>query len=291
MQGREALPPEPVPDGKGLRFLTYLAPGLPLELFQAIASHVGRELGLATTLAYDPTRSAPEPGSPDPFSTGRADVGFLCAPSYLWLSERVPPVVELLPAAFQFDDPRCQGGAVYFAELIGPRTCALRSLEGLRGARWVYNDPCSLSGYFSVLAALGRLGRGVEHFSGVRAIGSHHAALRAVAAGEADCAAIDSNMVLHARRSASELVARVRVLESFGPHPVQPIVVRASLGEGLKRALANALLGMHALGHGRRALLRHGVRRLAPVSREDYQPERALLRACAPAGRALAALP
>ena len=49
-----------------------------------------------------------------------ADVGFMCAPGYLWLAERTPPSVELVGAACVFDDPRNAGRPVYFSDLIVP---------------------------------------------------------------------------------------------------------------------------------------------------------------------------
>src|SRR5262245_8859388 len=160
--------------GTTLRLLTYLAPGLPLALFEAVAARLARVLGVPTSLASDATRSAPEPGGPDPFGARAADVGFLCAPGYLWLAARRPPSVELVPAAFVFDDPRTRGRPVYFADLVVAPSSPARSLAELRGARWVYNDPCSLSGYFSVLAALAALGAGPGFFASQRALGSHH---------------------------------------------------------------------------------------------------------------------
>jgi hypothetical protein len=71
-----------------LRFVTYLAPTLPLE---RIASRVGDELGVETTLMSDARSSGPQRDGRDPFSAGEADVGFLCAPPMLWLRERNPP--------------------------------------------------------------------------------------------------------------------------------------------------------------------------------------------------------
>ena len=266
-------------DGEELRLLTYLAPGLPLALFEAVAVHLEHVLGVPTHLASDETRSAPEADGPDPFSEGRADVGFLCAPGYLWLAARRPPAVELVPAAFVFDDPRCQGRPVYFAELIAASASPVASLADLRGTRWVYNDPCSLSGYFSVLAAVAALADGRDFFGSVRAVGSHHAALRAVERAEADCAAIDSNTLLLERRTGA--ARGVRVIESLGPYPVQPVIVRAGLSGARKEAIAAALLGMHRSEPSRSALARCGVRQFAPITPADYEPERALL-ACAP---------
>jgi ABC-type phosphate/phosphonate transport system substrate-binding protein len=177
-----------------------------------------------------------------------------------------------------FDDPRCAGRPVYFADVVVSRAWRGSSLAELCGARWVYNDPCSLSGYFSVLAALAGLGAGPDFFRSARAVGSHHAALRAIESGEADCAAIDSNTLLLQRRRGVEHA--VRVIESLGPYPVQPVVVRAGLARERKQGIAAALLGMHESAPGRAALARSCVRRLAPISPADYEPERALL-ACA----------
>lgn len=275
-------------DGAELRLLTYLAPGLPLALFEAVAAHLEDVLGVPTSLESDETRSAPDPDGPDPIGEDRADVAFLCAPGYLWLTARRPPAVELVPAAFVFDDPRCDGRPVYFAELIVHGTSTATSLADLRGTRWVYNDPGSLSGYFSVLAAVEALAGGRDFFRSVRALGSHHAALRAVERGEADCAAIDSNTLLLERRSGG--ARGVRVIESLGPYPVQPVVVRAGLARARKEAIAAALLGMHESGPGRAALARNGVRRFAPITPADYEPERALLACARPPPNLLASL-
>ena len=98
----------------GLRLITYLAPGLPLDLFETVAEYLGESLGLSATLESESRVSAPSREEPDPFSNDRADIGFMCAPGFYWLSERQPPAVQLVPAGFQFDDPRTQGRPVYW---------------------------------------------------------------------------------------------------------------------------------------------------------------------------------
>lgn len=258
-----------------LRLITYLAPGLPLALFEGIAAYLGRALDCTTSLVSDATRSAPEPGAPEPFSRGEVELGFLCAPGYLWLSRPPDPVVELVRAAFVFDDARNGGRPAYFADLVVAADSAARSLTDLAGARFGYNDPGSLSGYFSVLFELERRGLAPSHFASVTALGSHHASLAAVAEGRIDCAAIDSNTLLQEERAGRR--PRVRVLESYGPYPVQPLVVRAALPEERRRTIADALLAMHADAAGARALAAAGVLRFAPVEPGDYDFERALL--------------
>jgi ABC-type phosphate/phosphonate transport system substrate-binding protein len=250
-----------------------------LELFAACAAALEQALGRPVRLESDPTRSGPVPGEPDPFRSGSADLAFLCAPSYLWLAASAPPVVDLVPAAFVFDDPRAAGRPVYFADVVVASRSRARTFDDLRGARWVYNDPASLSGYFSVLGELHERGEGLDFFRQARPVGSHHAALEEVASGTADCAAIDSNTLLLARRRGA--CSDLRVVQSLGPYPVQPIVVRADLGAELKATFALALLSTHRVEPFRSVLERCGVLRLAPVSPADYAIEDALLRRAA----------
>lgn len=271
------MDPAPRPE---LRLLTYLAPGIPLELFEALRRHLESALDLSVRLDSRSDVSAPRPDEPDPFTSDEADVGFLCSPGYFWLSERQPPAVFLVPAAFLFDDPRCAGRPVYFADLVVRREHPARALSDLRGARWAYNDPCSLSGYFSVLQTLLAMGSNESFFSESIASGSHDEALRAVREGRADCAAIDSNMLVLARTVDPRLERDLRVVESFGPYPVQPIVVRAGVGPELRRDLASALLALHEDERGRRELEQHGVLRFVPVSEEDYALERRIHAVC-----------
>jgi len=263
-----------------LRLVTYLAPGLPLELFDAVARHLGRSLGLEVSLESVESRSAPDPRpGQDPFSAGRAQLGFLCAPGYLALRAQPVPAVELVPAAWLFDDPRCAGRPIYFAELLASRSSRALSLSDLRGARWVYNDESSLSGYLSMHAALEDLGTdAARFFSSTRAVGSHHAALDALRSGHADCALIDSNTLRLAARAGR--AAGLRVLASLGPYPVQPLVVSTSVDARLRTAIADALLAMHLDPVGGVALLEHSVLRFVPVHPAEYEFDRDPLGGC-----------
>ena len=62
-----------------LRLITYLAPSIPEELFRRGAERLDASLELVTRI------SGPLEGDDDPFADGRADVGFVCAPTYRWM--------------------------------------------------------------------------------------------------------------------------------------------------------------------------------------------------------------
>jgi ABC-type phosphate/phosphonate transport system substrate-binding protein len=65
---------------------------------------------------------------------------------------------------------------------------------------------------------------------------------------------------------------RIRVIESWGPFPIQPVVFRSALPPELKKTLRASLLMVDAEPHTRRALSRFGLRRFVSVSDEDYSP-------------------
>jgi len=265
----------PHSSGSRLRALTYLAPGIPLEFFEAVTDHLARALSLRIELEMDSSSSGPMYGQHDPFAADRHDIGFLCSPSYLYLRAKSPPSVELVPAGFAFDDPRAAGRPVTFSEVVVRSDHPARSFVDLAGGVWGYNDECSLSGHFSTLQKLSELGCNGDFFRRRVRTGSHHASLAATLDGAIDGAAIDSTVLALVRRERPELTSRLRVIDSWGPFPIQPIVVRAGLGSAWARRIADALLGLER--EARTRLARFGLADCVPIDDTAYAEERRAL--------------
>jgi phosphonate transport system substrate-binding protein len=256
-----------------IRFITYLSPSIPLELFRVIVEHVRRTLGCErTSLRAEARVSGPERGSADPFSGDEADVGFMCLPSFVWLRELKSPPAELLGVAPVFEDARASGKPVYFCDVVVRRDAPVRSFAGLRGGSWAYNDACSLSGYYSVLNRLAEAGKDERFFGHMIRSGSHLKSIEAIVRGEADAAAIDSNVLSLRLREDPDLRQRLRVIEAWGPFPIQPVVVRSALRPELKEGLRASLLAVSADPRTRRAVSAYGLEGFVPVTGEDYAP-------------------
>lgn len=219
-------------------------------------------------------------GTEDPFSRGDADVGFMCAPSFLWLLEHETPPVELLRAAPVFRDGRAPGRPVYFSELVVRRDSPAGSFLDLRGRSWAYNDPCSLSGYYNLLKKLADMGKDEGFFGRTCCSGSHLNSLEMVVGGEVDAAIIDSNVLRSRLQAAPELRERLRVIETWGPFPIQPAVLRSGLHPELKNRLRAALLTIGEGGHAPPSLAGFGLERFAPITYEQYVSEGDALRRC-----------
>ena len=255
---------------EGIRLLTYLSPSIPAGLFELVAEEIQSRTLTRVALDFETSVSGPTPEA-DPFEQGRADVAFVCGPSYPLLRAAGRPVT-IVGAAPVFDDPRNGGRPVYYSDLIVRRDLSARSFEELRGAAWVYNDRQSLSGWHRMLSRLEALGLPPPDafFSRVTQSGSHVLSIDLVAHGNADVSAVDSNTLLLARRRDPNLDSRIRVLESWGPSAVQPLIAREGLPEPLRAKIARTLLTMADSPATALRLQQFGVLRFAPVSPADY---------------------
>jgi len=252
-----------------ISFVTYLSPSIPRALFQAVADHVQRTLGHEQiSLRVETQVSGPQKGG-ECASFGD-DLAFMCAPSFVWAQELRPPPVELLGVLPVFDDERNQGKPVYFCDVVVRDDGPTHAFSELEGGSWAYNDACSLSGYYSLLNKLAETGTDESFFDSVFCSGSHLNSIGAVLSGKADAAAIDSNALRIRLREEPSLQEKLRVIESWGPYPIQPIVVRSSLSLDLKERLRAAFLTTKEDQRTHHTLKQFGLSHFITVSPEDY---------------------
>lgn len=257
-----------MPDDAGapLHFTTWLSPGLPLELFEVIADHVAGGLGRRHEVSVESKMSGPLAPEDDRFANGTTDIGFICPPSYLWLTDGPSPSVELVPLAPIHDDDRNGGRPAYVSDVVVRADADIESFPGLAGRRVGYNERASLSGFVSLLSRLDRDGHDVGFFAELRQVGSHQRALALIESGEIDAAAIDANVLRAWRANRSDGGRAVRSVDVLGPFPVQPVVVRSGAEPGLAAAVAGQLARPELTAD----IERLGITGFGPVTHDDY---------------------
>jgi phosphonate transport system substrate-binding protein len=254
-----------------IRFVTYLSPSIPQAFFETLADHLQRSLGSEQVSLRIETRvSGPRKGYECSTFGDRVDVAFMCAPSFVWLRNLRPPPAELLGVAPVFDDERNRGRPVYFCDVIVRDDAPIRTFSDLRGSAWAYNDKNSLSGYYGLLDKLAESGEDQTFFGSVTCSGSHLNSIEAILQGQADAAAIDSNVLRIRFRETPALRSTLRVIDSWGPYPIQPIVVNSSLHPHLKEQLRAAFFATNENERTRRVLQRFGLSHFVAVNRETY---------------------
>jgi phosphonate transport system substrate-binding protein len=254
-----------------IHFVTYLSPSISQALFEALADHVQRVLGHERiSLRVESRASGPQKGGECSTFAEEADVAFMCAPSFIWLRDLQPPPVELLGVLPVFDDERNQGKPVYFCDVVVRNDAPIHAFSELEGGSWAYNDACSLSGYYSLLTKLAKSSADEGFFDIVLCSGSHLNSIEAVLGGEADAAAIDSNVLRIRFRETPALRTKLRVIESWGPYPIQPVAVSSALHPELKQRLRAAFLATKQDQRTHRTLKQFGLSRFVTADPEDY---------------------
>jgi len=260
-----------------LRALTYLAPSLPFELFEILSDVISDVTGREVQLSVEDRHSGPMHSDHDPFAAGEIDLAFLCSPSYLYLRSRPDPSVALVHAGLVFDDQRNSGMPVYHSDVVVRDSHVASSFGDLEGSVWGYNDTCSLSGYFSTCQKLRELGR-ASYFERQVHTGSHLRSLESIVQRDIDAAAIDSNVLRRFFVEHPEMEDQLRVVESWGPFPIQPIVLRSELS-GLAAPIARALVGIERDEERARRLRALDIVGLRPTTLADYEDERCEMQA------------
>jgi phosphonate transport system substrate-binding protein len=257
-----------------LRFATFLAPNM-LPVYRFLATRIGDRLGRPIELTVGT--------SFDQFERAEADLGVICGLPYVWLADRRPRPVEPLAAPVLIGD-RYGGRPVYYSDVIVRRESPITCLEELRGCSWAYNEPASHSGHTVTLYSLVRLGARPGFFGRVVEAGFHQQAIRLVHTGAVDAAAIDSQVLAIELRDHPQLADRLRVVDTFGPSTIQPVVAASRLPDWLKDQAQELLVELGDDPTARPVLDYGVIDHFAPVDDAAYDDIRAMLTVIQAAG-------
>jgi len=159
---------------------------------------------------------------------------------------------------------------VYHSDIMVHRDHPAQYFGALRGQRWAYNEPGSLSGYHVMRAHLVRLGEGLAFFSEAIEAGYHRRALQMLATGEADVAAIDTTVFEQIVQEQPALRDKVRSLGRLGPNPAPPWVIRTEVPITLREEMTAILAAMADDAVGAALLAASPLARFASVDDADY---------------------
>ncbi|MBA2632341.1 MAG: PhnD/SsuA/transferrin family substrate-binding protein [Chloroflexi bacterium] len=209
-----------------LRVASHLAPGvLPLYAFLAdyLADSLGRRAEFSVATSYERC------------SQDVDDVCFVCSVPYLLFAELGHIHMQVVAAPVLIG-ARYSGRPIYFSDVVVHADSRYERFADLRGATSAYNEPFSHSGYLVVWHHLLSMGEGAGFFGQMVEAGFHAEALRMVAEGSVDAAAIDSQVLAIELRDHRDLAKRLRSIGTIGPSTIQPVVASTSRLTAAERA-------------------------------------------------------
>lgn len=251
-----------------MRFTSCQAPSAD-SFCDAVVRFVGERLGMQTQFVD----AMPWQERERRFDLGEIDVCWMCGWPYAIRADSPSAGLELI-AAPVMAAPRYLDRPVYFSDVVVRADSGFHSFTGLRGASWAYNEPMSHSGYMVVRQFLASQNIYGGFFGSAIRSGSHAASIDLILNRSVDGSAIDSTVLEATLRRRPELRSFLRVVDTLGPSPAPPWVVRSSLPRHLRDALRKEFLGMHESAEGTAILRQAAVLRFEAVTDAHYDPIR-----------------
>ena len=201
---------------------------------------------------------------------GEVDIAFVCTSAYVQGHDTFG--MELLVA------PQVDGKTTYNSYLIVPSLSKAQGITDLRGKVFAFTDPISLSGRVYPTYLLQQDGFSPEEFfARTFYTYSHDEAIRAVASGLADGAAVDSLVYDYAVARDPLLAEKVRVIHRSPNFGIPPVVVSQLTRPQIKEELQTLLLGMTNDPAARAALTSIGMERFVLIDDSAYDNVRDLV--------------
>lgn len=173
--------------------------------------------------------------------TKKVDIAEFGPFSYIIAHERSGAEAFAVPA----ESPET---AFYYSQIIVPADSSAKTLDDLKGKKFLFVDPASTSGNLFphyMLAKHFNLSSPEEVdqlFSAVSFSGSHDASILAIAHGDADGAGVASNILSMMIKNGQVKESDVRILAQSDPIPIDPTTYRNDLPEDLKAKIKEFFL-------------------------------------------------
>lgn len=201
---------------------------------------------------------------------GEVDIAFVCTSAYIQGHDTFG--MELLAA------PQVEGKTIYNSVLIVPAGSKAQSMNDLQGKVFAFTDPISLSGRVYPTYLVHELGfTPEEFFARTFFTYSHDEAVRAVASGVADGAAVDSLVYEFAIARDPSLKEKIRLIHRSPDFGIPPVVVSPFTRPQIKTDLQALLMEMSSDPKAQDALASIGVEGFVLIDDGAYDGVRDLL--------------
>ncbi len=175
------------------------------------------------------------------------DFAYICGSTYVDL--KPSGKIELLVLPVVDDKP------FYKSLVITLKNSPYKNLFDLKGKVYAISDPESNSG--SLVPKYMIYKKGYDYnsfFKKVIATYDHGESIEAVLSGYVEGASVDSVVYRAFLYKNPKKAKELKVINSFGPYPIPPFIIRKDISTNIKKELANAFLNMSKNGEGKKIL-------------------------------------
>jgi phosphonate transport system substrate-binding protein len=194
---------------------------------------------------------------------GDIEAAFVCSGPYVDGHKEFG--LELLVA------PQAYGETVYYSYIIVARDSPVTSFGGLRGKRFAFTYPLSNTGKLVPTYMLAKMNETPDTFFRQYIFTqAHDKAIKAVAQGIVEGAAVDSLVWEYANHTNPEFTSRTKIIATSPPYGIPPVVVSRNLDPDLKEKLRRVFLDAHNDEQGKEILKQMMIDKFVPISDGAY---------------------
>ncbi len=201
---------------------------------------------------------------------GELDLAFICSGAYAALPNDAPIEIVALPVV--------HGNSIYHSLLVVRKDSPAQRFEDLEGARFVFTDPLSNTGYLYPVFRATKLGKDSQRFFAATFFsGSHERSILAVYRKLADAAAVDDLVFNQLVVPNSPYWNQLRIIDSSPDFAIPPVVAPTSVPAELRARMRRFFLEMGQTPEGRERLAALGFDGFTAGGKEHYASIREML--------------
>ena len=237
-----------------------------ITAYTDLAEYLGESLGRSVEIIQRRTYAELN----EEVANGSVDIAFVCTSAYIAGADE--GYLDLLVV------PEVNGKTSYNSSLIVPAGSEARSIADLRGARFAFTDPMSLTGRVYPTTLVTETGETPASFFGQTVFTySHDRAIKAVAAGVVDGAGVDNLILEDLVKRNPTIAAGIRVIHESPDFGIPPVVVHADTPRALRERFTELLIQLGSAPDTGAILRSLGVDRFVTASDDLYDGVRLLL--------------
>lgn len=253
------------PRGQPLRvgIAGVISPAMTLESYNDLLQYLGKKLDRPVELLQRPSYNEVN----ELVRNKEVELAFVCSLAYV--EAKADFGMELLVV------PQVRRESTYYSYLIVPADSRAASLADLKGKVFAFSDPLSNSGRLAPTYQLSLMNKKPEtYFRNYIFTYNHDYSIQAVADKLVDGAAVDGLIYDYFKTINSPTVKKTRVVSSWGPYGIPPVVVNPGLDAPLKDDLKTLFLNIDSDDEGRSILDSLMIDRFVPASDAAYDSVR-----------------
>lgn len=164
--------------------------------------------------------------------------------------------------------------STYHGLIFVRKDSGIRTVGDMKGKRFAFVDRATTAGYLLPLEYFheGGVTDYRTYFQEAYFTGTHEDAIRDVLDRKADAGAAKNTVFQRMAKQDPRIEEELLILERSPDVPENGLALRKDLEEGVRKRLAEALLGMHDDPEGAKVLNRFGAIRFIPTTDRDYDP-------------------